>query len=131
MSGFAYISCDKNERELPQIVSLCTFLQSAGYELLFAPIEGGKDWYDRINARIEQCDLFVAVVGWDRASSTWLAHELFYAHRLNHILGKQRPRLIALRIDNWELPRSYDSILPYLDWLAIEPHDSGVSSVRL
>jgi hypothetical protein len=96
-----YISCDFNERDLPEIKSLMKFLTESRYITEFAP-SGSINWnYQLIEEAIERCDTFVAGVGLSYSCSTWLAHELIYAQTLSKIrMGRRRPRIFAIRLSN-------------------------------
>jgi hypothetical protein len=110
-----YISCDFNERDLPQVKSLCGFLQVSGCVIEFSPNPAGWSFYRLIEESIDRCDAFVAIVGRGHSCSTWLAHELHYAFTLNKVRLHARPRLFGIRIDDFEQPNMTKHVS--LEWL--------------
>src|SRR5258708_21717341 len=99
-----YISCAYAERELAEVERLCRFLQTAGCAVQWAP-ECGADFYRSIEDGIERCDAFIAVVAAGYQSSSWLNHELYYAHALKRFRFQPRPRLFGISINGSGLPR--------------------------
>jgi len=114
MSRHVYISCDFHERELEQVKKLCRFLQVSKCVIQFAPSPGWS-FYRVLEEAIERADVFVAVAGAGYNGSTWLNHELQYAHTLQRFRFTPRPRLFGLRIEGHELPRWCERI--ELEWL--------------
>lgn len=119
-----YVSCDFNERDLPQVASLCGFLQVSGCVIEFAPNPAGWSFYHLIEDAIGRCDAFVAIIGHGRSGSTWLAHELHFASTLNSVRFHARPRLFGIRIDDFEQPDITKHVS--LEWL-----DGSAESNRL
>ena len=110
-----YFSCGFDERDLPQIKSHCGFLQGAGCVIEFSPQFAGWSFYRNIEDAIDRCDSFVALVGRDRAVSSWLAHELEYAFALSRARFRPRPRLFGIRIEGFDLPNCSKHIS--VEWL--------------
>ena len=104
-----YISCDFNERDLKPVRSILGFLQLRNCLIEFAP-PVGNDFYKSLEGAIERCDAFVAIVGVGYSVSTWLNHELLYAHNLRISRFNPSPRICGIRIDNFDLPRSSEHI---------------------
>lgn len=97
-----YISCDFNERELPEIKSVMEFLTQSRCITEFAPSDSINWNYRLIEEAIERCDAFIAGVGMSYSCSTWLAHEITYAMLLSrHRMGERRPRIFAIRLSNY------------------------------
>lgn len=115
MSRRVYISCAVDERDLPEVRALCTFLQLSGCVLMFAPQPPGWSFYRNIEDAIDRCDAFVAVVGRGHSCSSWLAHELHYANTLNGVRFHPRPRLFGIRIEDYERPNITKHVA--LEWL--------------
>jgi hypothetical protein len=115
MSRRVYISCGFDERDLPQVRSLCGFLQGSGCVIEFAPQPASWSFYRNIEDAIDRCDAVVAVIGRAHGCSTWLAHELHYAGALNRVRFHPRPRLFGIRIDDFEQPNITKHV--NLEWL--------------
>ncbi len=115
MSRRVYISCDFDERDLPEVRSLCSFLQVSGCVIMFAPQPAGWSFYRNIEDAIDRCDALVAVIGRGHTCSTWLAHELHYANALNRVRFHPRPRLFGIRIGDYEQPNITRHVT--LEWL--------------
>lgn len=114
MPRHVYISCDFSERELEQVKALCSFLQSSDCLIRFAP-EPKWSFYPIVEEAIERCDTFIAAVGVGYSCSTWLAHEVTYALALQRARMHPRPRVFALRLNNYDKPIFVDKLS--VEWL--------------
>lgn len=121
MSRRVYISCDYPERDLVEVEGLCRFLHKAKCAIEWAP-QPAWDFYRPIEEAIERCDAFVAVVATGYQCSTWLNHELYYAHALHRFRFHPRPRLFGIAVNETPLPNCSKHIP--LEWLA-SPEDYG------
>ena len=99
-----YISCGFDERDLPQVRLLCSFLRISNCVIEFAPQPAGWSFYRNVEDAIDRCDAIIAVFGQARSCSTWLAHELHYAGDLNRVRFHPRPRLFGIKIDDFQEP---------------------------
>lgn len=98
-----YISCDFNERDLPEMDDVRKFLQTRKSIIEFAPKD--CDWsYRLIEEAIERCDIFIAGIGLTYSCSTWLAHEITYAFALSRNRLAARPKVFAVRLSNYDKP---------------------------
>ncbi|HKA22168.1 MAG TPA: hypothetical protein VKN18_28075 [Blastocatellia bacterium] len=114
MARNVYISCDLDERALPAVKSVQSFLESQGCHVQFAPpLEHG--YHKALEKAIESCDSFVAIVGNGYALSTGLNGQLHYANALRTHRIVKRPRIFGIRIDQLDLPNCSASIS--VEWL--------------
>jgi hypothetical protein len=111
-----YISCDYRERAYAEVRQVCRFLEAQRCLTEWAP----DPWpgYRELEARIERCDAFVAVVAEGYNAATWLNHELSYAFGLQRLRMHPRPRLFGLSIQGMRLPRVSQHIA--VEWLDTE-----------
>ena len=114
MSRRIYISCDFHERDLETVKAVESFLRLRGCLVEFAP-PVGPAFYEHLERTIESCDAFLAIVGVGYSISTWLNHELHYAHILRDSRFKPRPRVFGLRIENLDLPKCSEHIS--VEWI--------------
>jgi len=115
MAGNVYISCERDERELPEVAALCRVLRESACEIHFAPFTVEWCGYRQLEDLIERADAFVAVAGRGYDSATWLNHELTYADALRRFRFDHRPRIFGLRIGKYLLPRCSEHIA--LEWI--------------
>ena len=109
-----YISCDDGEQALPPVARLCSFLHATHCEYQFTPYPPAPG-YPLIEAAIEQCDVFIAIVAAGYNGSTRLNHELHYAWSLQRTRTNPRPRIFALQVENNRLPRISEQVP--VEWL--------------
>lgn len=117
MERYIYISCLENERELPEVTSLCRWLRSHGCVTIFS----GESGYT-----FKQFAAFVAIVGYGYNSASWLNGELHDACSRNRSHPEHLPLLFGLSIEGAGLPRCSRDIIAPADWL-----DSEQSYTRL
>jgi hypothetical protein len=96
-----YIFCDYDERNIAPVEAVCSYLYQAKCVIEFAP-QFAWGHYRLVEEAIERCDVFIAVIGRGHSSSTWLQHELLYAHRLTRMRFSPRPRLFAIHIKGYD-----------------------------
>jgi hypothetical protein len=118
MSRIVYISCDLVQRDLPEVKSLCGYLQTSHCVIEFSP-QPGWSFYRNIEDAIDRCDALVAIFGGMYSLSMQLSHSLLYASTLNRMRFHPRPRLFGIRVGDAQLPGAVEHV--ELEWIDGSP----------
>src|SRR5262249_38499346 len=103
-----------DERALPAVKSVQSFLESQGCHVQFAPpLEHG--YHKALEKAIESCYSFVAIVGNGYALSTCFDGSVQLANEIRARRIFKRPRIFGIRIDQLDLPNCSASIS--VEWL--------------
>ncbi len=115
MNRYVYISCSKEERNLPQVIRLCQWIMSNDCIYIFG---NGCCHASEGEARFlfKRCAAFVAVAAYGYNNSSWLNAEFHEACFLSKSSPAHRPFLFGLSIDGSGLPRQGNLI----HWLDLE-----------
>ncbi len=124
MPRHAFIACETNEYDLPEVIEVCQFLRRHNFVIQFSPVSdggGGDDFYTPMEHSIERCDVYIAVVGEGIWGSTWLNKILQYAFILNKYRTVSKPSVFALSIGGRKLPPVSRNIP--VEWLLPDSFD--------
>ncbi len=75
--------------------------ESLNYEIIK---QADKHQYIELERQIENCSIYIQVVGPTLDGSTWLNHCLFYMESLNQHRQSHRVTIHGLAIDNFKVP---------------------------
>lgn len=125
MSRRVFLSypCDFAEHET--VGAVCKFLEQARC-IIAIPPAFGRTYYEAMEAPIEQCDVFIAVLDPIADGSSQLMGHLWYAAGLQRMRWHPRPRIFGL----WLEPQNKVEV-NCLAGLPVEPLDSRRLSLLL
>lgn len=115
MSRHVYISCEFEERQLPEVEALCQYLRAvqSTIHIEFRPHPWGS--YRLLERSIEACDAFVAVPA-KATFQSGASQLMWYAHRLRYSRMEAVPRVFALELTSCEMTTPPFPSL-YFEWL--------------
>jgi TolB-like protein/Tfp pilus assembly protein PilF len=113
---------------------ICATLRTAGIEVWFdkSELRGGDAWDRKIRGQIRECTLFVPIISQNTQARTegYFRLEWHLADQRTHLMGKSRPFLLPVCIDETREDADVPDSFALVQWMRLPGGDTSAAFVE-